>query len=184
MDKTKDGLRAYARSVRESLGQEEIRRRSAVIGRLIASSDGYAEAAEILCYAPLEGEIDLLGLMEQALAEGKRLFLPKVLDRQGRMAFGPVDFLRDLVPGPFGLLEPEHAEENCFSASALAVVPALVIGRDLYRIGYGKGYYDRFLRTFEGRTVGVVLKQCLLDSVPHGETDVRLDGALTEEGWI
>ena len=184
MDKTKDGLRAYARSVRERLGEEEIRQRSDVMARLIASGDGYEKAGEILCYMPLKGEIDLTLLMEKALRDGKRLFLPKVLDSQGKMAFGSVSSLKGLVRGPFGLLEPEKTREFPFLPSSLAVVPSLLLGRDLYRIGYGKGYYDRFLRNFPGRKLGVSLGECLLESVPHEETDVRLDEGITEEGWI
>lgn len=103
------------------------------------------------------------------------------------MDFHPVSRLSELTAGAYGIPEPSAhspsltAEET---ANALCVVPALSVAPSGYRLGYGGGYYDRFLRNFTGRTVCPVYRCMLTEELPFDRYDQRVDLIITEEGGI
>ena len=88
----------------------------------------------------------------------------------------------ELARGSYGICEPTGERELFGDENTLCVVPAAVFSKDGYRIGYGKGYYDRFLADFKGISVGFSYDATLVDSLPFDEYDARLDMIITEKG--
>lgn len=173
IDQTKKQLRAHYVGVRADLTPEERKAQADAICANIMQSEAYVRANSVLLYACHGDEIDLSAVAHHAWAQGKTVAYPRCLDKQGSMAFFEVDAPQRLVPGMFGLLEPDA---TCplwqAEGSALCIVPALSVDANGHRIGYGKGYYDRFLSEFQGVTLCAVYRACLTDSLPHGEHDV------------
>ena len=114
----------------------------------------YKEAKVIATYLAFPHEYDTSLLIKQALKDGKRLLIPKTY-KQGRMIFVDYD-PEKLIATSFGLMEPASDLAVDKSEIDLIHVPGVVFNAEGYRIGYGAGYYDRYLSDFEGATVSTV----------------------------
>lgn len=133
------------------------------INRLCALPS-YQEAAVLATYLSLPHECDTAYLIEQAQKDGKTIVLPKTYS-QGRMIF--VEYKADdLEKTKFGTLEPRSDLEIPAEQIDLIHVPGLAWNADGYRIGYGGGYYDRYLARYQGATVSSLLKSQLVDFQP------------------
>ena len=151
----------------------------------VLSLPEFGACRRLLCYAPTRGEIDLLPLAEQALALGKEVAFPISHPEDCTLTFHTVKNLDELTAGVYGILEPPaDAPQLKNSTDALCLVPALSFDREGYRLGYGKGYYDRFLATFRGSCVGLVYSVCLWDRLPRNDTDRAVQRIFTEKGEI
>lgn len=181
----KAALRRDLTEIRNGIDFEQRRARDARICTLCQSLAVFRYAEKVLCYHPIRSEADLRPLMECALSSGKELYLPLVhKDEAGIMTFHRISSFSDLEKGSFGVMEPKKElptwEED--GESAVCFIPALAYGRDGYRLGYGKGYYDRFLAAFSGSKVGVTYTELFLSEVPHNRFDCRADIVVTEKG--
>jgi 5-formyltetrahydrofolate cyclo-ligase len=153
--------------------------------KLIALEE-FERAACIALYAPAHNETDTSGILEAAFAAGKRVLYPAVCGE--RMVFRQVEGLGSLAEGSFGILEPcptgidHHADEP-----DLIVVPGVAFDLHGHRIGYGKGYYDRFLQ-HPGRTahlIGLCHDFQLIDSdIPAEEHDFRMELIVSDQRII
>lgn len=144
----------------------------------------YAEY--VLLYAALEDEIDIYEVARVALERGKKIAFPRCRKEDHTMKYHIVESLDQLKPDSYGILEPSedlpvYDPENA-PGSAICFVPGLVYDKEGYRVGYGKGFYDRFLTNFKGSSVGVVYSDFILPVVPRGRFDVSVDILLTEKG--
>jgi 5-formyltetrahydrofolate cyclo-ligase len=101
------------------------------------------------------------------------------------MEFYRIQSTDDLSVGSYGILEPDGSSEM-YSGGALSlcVVPALSYDFSGYRLGFGKGYYDRFLADFDGEKVGLCYESCLIRSLPHDDFDICADWLVTENKFI
>ena len=96
------------------------------------------------------------------------------------MSFYKINDFSEMKSGMYGILEPEEAEiYNNFSATDLIIVPALSVDKNFNRIGYGKGYYDRFLKDFKGVSVCPIYPELISKEVPTGQFDIPLDIIIT-----
>jgi 5-formyltetrahydrofolate cyclo-ligase len=130
---------------------------------------------------PITGEVDLTWLLE--CQPQKNWVLPRIIPKENhRMVFHPYIPGR-LIRHPFGMEEPEPNLPVIPSSDVeLALVPGLAFDRQGRRLGYGGGYFDRFLRDFTGISVGVIFQALLLDHLPIGEHDVPVKWIVTENG--
>lgn len=120
---------------------------AAITGRLLADP-AWQTAGEILAYLPVTGEVDTRELVERALAEGRRLLLPRCRDGQpGRLDLGCIGRLDEARPGHFGIPEPpaDHCHPPGDFAPDLILVPGVAFDLAGRRLGFGGGYYDRLL---------------------------------------
>lgn len=144
----------------------------------------YRRAKQVLFYLSAGSEPDTWELLDQALGEGKTVCAPRCLDSEGSMAFYRVTSRQELIPGRFGLWEPDP--ERCSPAGdvtgALCLVPGLAFDREGFRLGYGKGYYDRFLAGHSVETVGLCYGELLVPRLPRGPFDQRVSCVVTEAG--
>lgn len=122
--------------------------------RAFMSLPEYREARTIATYLSMEGEVDTIPLIRAALADGKRVVVPKVLSRE-EMVFLEYDEKR-LEKSKFGTWEPTVGEPISKVEIDLIHVPGLVFNERGFRIGYGGGFYDRYLQNYKGKTVSTI----------------------------
>lgn len=184
----KNEIRAQYKAYRAALSREERAARDSSICSRFLSSITYRYAGVLLMYAPLDGEIDVMPIARQALADGKTVAFPRCSKTECTMEYHIVKSIDALTSGSYGILEPSadapiwHAEDSCAEAHPVCIVPGLVFDRAGYRVGYGKGYYDRYLGTFPGVRVGMVYADCVLAQIPRGRFDLSVDVLVTDKG--
>ncbi len=177
----KSQLRRQCRTLRASLGEEARTRASQSICETLEDWRIFQRSASVLTYMPIKGEVDLTPLLTRH--PEKRWVLPRIIPEEDhRMVFHPYDAAR-LVRHPFGMAEPAADLPTVPpEAIELALVPGLAFNRQGWRLGYGGGYFDRFLKDFAGVSVGVVFRALLLDEVPHAPFDVPMQWIVSEGG--
>jgi 5-formyltetrahydrofolate cyclo-ligase len=158
--------------------------------RLIASCDAcdrlmrtahYAAARSIMLYCPIQHEIDVAAVARGALADAKVLCVPRVDWAEGTMLPARVtDWRHGLVTGRLGVREPAPGAEAIAPSSLdLIVVPGLSFDAAGGRLGRGSGFYDRFLAGLSAASVGLALDEQIVERVPMGAGDARLDAVIT-----
>lgn len=155
------------------------------IAAAFTSLVSYRYADILLLYYPRPDEIDTRPILTAALAAGKRVALPRCR-REGQMDFLFIESEKDLVPGKFAIPEPREDRPR-FDPSTpgkgiLMAVPGLAFDRRGYRLGYGKGYYDRYLAGLEITTAGLIYSDFVAKSLPHGHYDLPVHFIVTEKG--
>ena len=182
----KDELRRQAISYRKSLGAETKKSFDKKIENKLLNMWQYCETNVILIYTPVSSEINTFGIIGQALRDNKRVFLPKSIVPECSLDFYEIDGTDSLTDGLFGIKEPEAVPSKKLSdfGKGLCVVPGLVFDRQGNRIGYGKGFYDRFLADFKGETVGLCYQENLKEEIAKGEHDVKINTVITENEII
>lgn len=164
---------------------------AAVFGKLF-SLPAWQTAPLICGYVATRGELDLTPVWRQAVAQGKTYALPVTVSgaREGSMIFRALSYFSPsaLAPARFGILEPREScptlEPLDFSG-ALVLVPALAFDGDGFRLGYGGGYYDRFLSSLREAgipvtTVGLVFSVCRAPTLPREPHDMPVDVIIDE----
>lgn len=184
--KEKDEIRSEYKKKRDSMDASVKLARDKAICKSAMSLVSYRYADYVLMYAHTEGEIDISDVALDALKRGKKVAFPRCNPENHTMKYHIVTSVDDLKKDHYGIMEPEetlpvYSEETC-KGSAICFVPGLVYDRDGYRLGYGKGFYDRYLSGFGGSVIGVVYSDFILPSVPRGRFDVSINILLTEKG--
>ena len=174
-------LRQQCRKTRAGLGEETRVRASESICAHLEQWTLFQQSEAILTYMPIKGEVDLTALLARHLE--KRWILPRIIPKEDhRMVFHPYDPAR-LIRHPFGMAEPAADSPTVDARQIqLVLVPGLAFDRQGWRLGYGGGYFDRFLANFSGVSVGVVFRALLLDEAPRGPFDVPMQWLATEVG--
>ena len=182
----KNALREKYRALRREMSESEKAARDGAIASAAAAMASFRYAEYVLMYAPTGEEIDVFPIARRALELGKAGLLPRGPQEDPTMSYRAVSSLDELSPAAYGIPEPpEDApvyDPAKDSGSAICFVPGLVYDRMGYRVGYGKGFYDRYLSAFSGCKIGVVYSDYILKSVPRGRFDVKVDILLTEKG--
>jgi 5-formyltetrahydrofolate cyclo-ligase len=177
----KQQLRQEYRQRRSALGEAVRSQASQAICQLIGTWPNFQHAETVLVYLPIRGEVDLTGLLEQF--PQKQWVLPRILPAENhRMVFHPYVAGR-LVRHPLGMAEPDAGLPLILPGEVqLALVPGLAFDRQGWRLGYGGGYFDRFLANFAGISLGVVFEVLRVEQLPHGNYDVPVHWLVTEAG--
>ena len=140
----------------------------------------YQEAKVVATYLSFPHEFQTQGLIDQALKDGKKVLIPKTYPK-GRMEF-VVYNPQQLVKTSFGLLEPQgDLEVVDLSQIDLIHVPGLAFTTEGYRIGYGGGYYDRYLEHFAGHTLSTIYP-CQIQNFNSEDHDIPVQEVLIYEG--
>lgn len=141
MDKKE--LRRAIRERKRAMTEEEIVSRSARLGELFAQSEAYRNAATIYGYLPYNQEVRTVPMLEQAIRDGKKVAVPKVYG--DTMKFIYLEDLSQVAKGYAGIPEPIADEPVAHDETALVLMPGLAFDPQGHRIGYGGGFYDKFL---------------------------------------
>lgn len=182
-------LRAYKKQLREdskayrrSMSLSDKEARDARIRRRFQKLYQYPRAKTILCYVSKSIEVDTFGIIEDALAAGKRVAVPRCVEGTRLMEFYLIRSIEDMEKGSFGVLEPivDKCKKLTDFTGSICIVPALGYDLEGYRLGYGCGYYDRFLSSYKGLKVGAIYAGCVQKRLPRGRFDIPVDILLTE----
>ncbi|MGN1122771.1 MAG: 5-formyltetrahydrofolate cyclo-ligase [Eubacterium sp.] len=152
----------------------------------LLNSELYSKADTVLFYAALEDEINTDYAMLCALNAGKRIALPRCINSFGEMEFYYIQSLDDLICGHFNVREPDINKCSRVTdfSNSICIVPAVSFDKNGYRLGYGKGYYDRFLKKYTSLSIGLCYNKLITDELPIGEFDVPVNYIISENGLI
>lgn len=179
----KRSLRAKYRKLRESCPPDVKLRLDTKLTENFLSLEEYKSCETLFIYISCDFECDTRKIIEQAFADGKKVAVPKCLNHSGDMEFYYIKSFDDLETGMYGILEPDEArcEQAVSFDEGLCVVPGLCFDLLHYRVGFGKGYYDRFLRGFRGVSVGICFSKYTINEIPRGAFDTNTDILVTEK---
>ncbi len=166
----KNELRATLKTKRNMIEVDFLKQKSKEIADLFLSSKLYKDSKSVFCYVPYNNEIDTTLILNRTLLDSKSLLIPKVVGKD--LIAVKVNNLNDLVKNRFGILEPILDTPHDKDDIDIIVVPALGFDNDGHRIGYGGGFYDKYLVDYKGSTIGFVLKDFLIDNFEHDTHDI------------
>lgn len=180
-------LRIKHLALRDKIVGPEALTLSTVIRDEVRTSDFFQNASCISSYASIRSEVSTHGGILRAIEAQKIICVPKIFEKELRL-FRILNMAEDLSPGSFGVLEPVgRCEEIPLELPTLHVIPGVVFDLHGNRIGYGKGYYDRFLKKIakDAVTVGLAFDCQVVENLPVEPCDVPLKYLVTpERGWI
>lgn len=152
------------------------------IFKTIISHVKYKSAPTLLTYVSTDIEVDTIRLIEHALSEGKQVAVPKCNYDTTTISFYQIYSLNDLFPSKFSLLEPRANSERLINPEqdSICIVPGLSFDRKGHRLGYGKGYYDRFLSNYSGVSIGICYKDYICDRLAVNRYDIPVNIVITD----
>lgn len=144
------------------------------------------EANTVLCYVSTDIEVDTRAFINALLKSGKKVAVPRCEGGPSEMNFYYINSLDELAPGSFGVLEPipEKAKMLTETEKTICIVPAFMFDKSGYRLGYGKGYYDRYLSHYKGTTIGICYYENIEDELFHGKYDRTVDMIVTQRNIL
>lgn len=167
---------------RYSIPVQRYRSRSKMIRTRLKQLSLYGEASTVHCYASMHGrrEPDTFPLLEEMISEGKKVVVPVTNFSDKSLRHIRLRSTDELSPNRWGVPEPAGGEEVPVRDFDLVIVP--MVGGDPRgnRLGYGEGFYDRFLANVECPAVGLLFEECYVDELPSEPFDVRLDTIVTD----
>lgn len=144
----------------------------------------WKSAKKIGIYLSFKNEWDTREIIHKAWEEGKKVVVPKTLPESKGMDFYQISDYNDLESGHFGIQEPISSKTIYTDKKELdlLIVPGLVFSQKGYRIGFGGGYYDRYLKDFKNETLSLLWSEQILEEVPVDKYDIAVEKMLTENG--
>lgn len=186
---TKAELRKFFLRQRRTIPPEDKRKWDTQIFHSLITLPLLIKANVIMTYLSLPDEVDTFNLVDYLLKQGKRVVVPRTDTATRRLLPGEIKNLKeDLCQGVHKVLEPrpERFVPVKVDEIDLHIVPGIVFDLKGFRIGYNKGYYDRFLATLppHSPTIGLTYECQLIDSIPTDDWDINVDYVLTEKRLI
>lgn len=179
----KADLRAKHRKIRENCPADVKKLLDKSLAQSFWSLEEYRQCKNLFVFVSSKIEVDTMDIIERAFNDGKQVAVPRCTDKKGRMEFYYISSMNQLEKGAFGIMEPN--EEICEQVKdlddGLCIVPGICFDMFGYRVGFGKGYYDRFLERFGGITVGLCYSKCTEHELPRGNYDRPVDILITEK---
>ena len=179
----KQRLREERLAAREALSEQERSVLDDCITQKLLATSEYAEATTVLTYVSVSSEVSTRTFIECALRDGKTVAVPRCIPGHC-LEFVAIASLEQLVAAPFNLLEPVKelpAVTEDQKNNSICIVPALLVDTKGNRLGYGAGFYDRFLSTYPGKKICLAYQQNLSRTIlPHTAFDVAVDVVITE----
>ena len=176
---TKQAIRKQIFAARKRVTEEEVKSRSHLIAEKVFLLPEFQTAKRILVYADYNHEVMTGELIEAAWKAGKEVAVPKVTEKE--MVFIRLTDFNQLAPGYFSIPEPETGEE-IFWEEGLMIMPGVAFDRANHRVGYGGGFYDRYLEKHpQLERVAIAFSFQMLPEVPTEPTDICPQIIVTEE---
>lgn len=177
----KDELRDAMKKERRSLSPEFIKSASGIISDTLINLTCIKNANHIMVYLSAFKEPDTFNLIKRLLNDGKEISVPTSNTDTFTITPSLIKSLDTLKKGAYGIYEPK--ENICVPADKIDVVliPGIAFSNSGDRLGFGKGYYDRFLEEFKGMKIGVGYDFQIIDAIPVSEHDIRMDMIVTEK---
>ena len=177
----KSSLRKTLLEKRDATSFDLIKISSRQIQANLERIEDYRNAKSIAFYYPIGSEVKTQDLMLKVLSLGKDVLLPKV--QEDELDFRKITDLNSLEKGSFDIMEPK---DNCEKSDKIDViiVPTVGISADGNRLGYGHGYYDRFLTKIDAISIALTYEKQIVKSIPSTENDVKINWIVTEDRFF
>lgn len=175
--RTKTELRKFAKDFRKTLNIDEV---SDKILQIFFNTNIYKNALNIALYYPFGDELVINKILND---KTKNFFLP-IINENDEMFFVKYNSDEELVKGKYGILEPQSKEKVNPEDFDMIIVPALMADKNGYRLGYGKGYYDKFFfdNDFRKTKIAFVPDGLFIAELPVDNNDIPMDAIITEKG--
>ncbi len=177
----KKTIRMEALSRRDALPEALRHEKSLRILEKVLKSEAFQQAKTVACYFSIRSEVETGELMTRALLLGKCVALPKTCGDE--LVFYRIDGEEPLVKSRFGVPEPDGNEEKRIDPKTidLLIVPGVAFDEQGYRLGYGKGFYDRFLPKTDAKRIGLAFREQILSKpLPRDDFDQPVDQVITD----
>ncbi len=172
----KEVLRKKYLSIRKGIDNKELKDKE-IFNKVIHNSK-VNKSHKVLIYVSLEDEVDTLNLIKYFLDNSYVVGVPKV--NKDIMEFHYLNSLEELREGYKGILEPQNADVIKDFQDFVCLTPGICFDKMGYRIGYGKGYYDKFFRKNQVYKIGLSYKELVIDNVYHNNLDINVDEIITD----
>ena len=186
MDSSKAILRKKYLQRRKNMNFHDCFIQSISAQQRFLGSKYYLESKVIGLYYPILNEVQTFKIMSEALLNSKTICLPTIVDDQ--ICFFQYDPTKNLRNGKYGILEPERTCENMNSFLDIVITPGVVFDLKGSRIGYGKGYYDKFFNSHDIKYMTLVGLgydfQLILEKIPSNALDVKMNILISEKRMI
>jgi len=184
----KDALRKQILAIRNRLTDEEVMRLSERIFSNLAENSLFHDSAHVMVYLDFKHEVKTDSIINYCLEKNKKVYVPVCIAETHELCISEITSPEELRPGHYGIREP-HTDFIRLSDSSLidlVLIPGVAFDRAGSRIGFGAGYYDRFLKRLEPKAVKTALAYSfqVADHVPADEYDIPVDYIVTEKGTI
>ncbi|MFL0252338.1 5-formyltetrahydrofolate cyclo-ligase [Clostridium neuense] len=178
----KSELRKKILEIRNSIDVYEKQVKDSKIFNNIINSYQYKHSNNIFIFVSYSSEVDTHKVIEYSLKNGKRIFVPKVISKKLGMEVIEIRGFSDLKRSKYGILEP--CENNYIRPEEIdvAFIPGLAFDKKGGRLGYGGGFYDRYLKLLKKSTakIGLCYSFQVIENVPMEEYDIRIDGIIED----
>lgn len=186
-DMDKATLRSHHMELRDSLDLSSREELDQKIFSHLSKVEVFSNAGLVLTYVSYRSEVDTHAIINALLKEGRRVAVPRCDKKKHAMSFFELSSFDDLEPGAHNILEPKKSLVKAVTVpdmvGSACLVPGLIFDTRGRRIGYGGGYYDRFLAFYPGEKIGLARNsQICGNGLPQESTDVPLDYVVTETG--
>lgn len=177
----KKELRKQYKSIRDSVADRL--RKEKLISDAFLNTDEYLNAKTLFIYSSHGSEVSTVDIAVAARKDGKRLAYPLCTDPDGNMLFYLVSSDSSLKEGMYGIKEPDTSVCDLIypDNDTVMLVPALAFDKKGYRLGYGKGYYDRYISQYKCITVGLAFDECIRESLPTDEFDKNVNTLISDK---
>ncbi|MBS5806593.1 MAG: 5-formyltetrahydrofolate cyclo-ligase [Firmicutes bacterium] len=171
----KEFLRKKYKEKRDNI-KNKVTKDNLIYQKVINNKD-ILSSKTLLIYISINSEVDTIKIINYFL-NTKNIAVPKIIDND--MFFCYVTNLNELTSGKYNIPEPTNENIVTDFDNAICIVPGICYDKENYRIGYGKGYYDRFLSKNKIKTIGLCYKECMIEKIDNDKYDYKIDEVITE----
>ncbi len=181
LSEDKPRLRDHLLEKRDGLSHDFMTIASKQIQRNLKKIEAFRNAEKVACYYSIGSEVRTLDIIQQMISEGRTVALPRIVDDE--LVFCSVKSFEELQKGEFGIMEPR---KSCpvVDEFDIILVPAVAMMRTGQRLGYGRGYYDRFLSKHKTPAIALEYSKLVVRNIPKSEGDIPIQWVVTEDEAI
>ncbi|MFA6917946.1 MAG: 5-formyltetrahydrofolate cyclo-ligase [Candidatus Gracilibacteria bacterium] len=177
--KEKHLIRKKTLNQRLKSDKKELKRQSHEIMRKLLVTRIFQKGKNILFYMPIQNEVDTKPLIEFTMKKNKNVLVPRVENEESMDSY-KINSLKDLIVGKFDVLEAKKSCEKFPKKDIdLIIIPGIAFDERGYRIGFGKGYYDNFLKGLRARKIALAYDFQIVKNIPGESHDIKMDVIIT-----
>ncbi len=178
----KKTLRKSFLKIRSEISEKSRHKKSLAIAEKLFNSEEYKNSGFVFAYSSYGSEAETGNIIKRAFSDEKRAALPVMLEEKGKMAFIEIKPDSELVKNKTGIYEPVYDEEKAVKPQKgdVVIVPGAAFTLKGERMGYGGGYYDRYLSRCEAFKIGICFKEQLAEQLPQDCFDIKTDKVITD----
>lgn len=180
----KKEIRKNMIKLRDSFDCDELNKLSRQIVKNVINWTKYKVSNTIMLYSSIKSEVRINDLIKKGIEDKKIVMLPKTIKDDKELFPCIIEDINELEVGNYGILEPKGNKVLDKDSIDIILVPGVAYDYNGFRIGYGAGYYDRFLKDYKGIKAGVCYSFQVIDDVFHDSYDINMDYLITEKGII